>query len=211
MIKEKEVSVVLAATLVPRLKRLGYKLPTHIYRNEIKITTNVKITIKVEHLSKNSHVIITAICNKCGKERKLRYAKYKDLCFKCAAFKIGLALTGEKNGMFGIRGPLHPKWNPNRTDEDKLEGKLRFQSKEAQRWSKAIKEKFDFTCQKCNTRGHRLVSHHVESWHLRIELRLNLSNGICLCESCHKKFHKIYGKKKNDRTQIVEFLGESHG
>jgi ribosomal protein L37AE/L43A len=208
VIKEKEVEIILAAGVIKNLIELGYELPTHLYRGEKKFTTNIPFTVKVEHLSKKSHVKITRICDGCGKERVMRYEKYKDLCHKCASYKIGLALVGENNGMFGMKGELHPNWNPNRTAQDKLDGKLRFQCKEAQRWSRKVKEVFDFICQKCKHRGTSLVSHHIESWYSNVELRLDVSNGICLCKKCHASFHKMYGKKQNNRIQLIEFLGE---
>jgi len=37
---------------------------------------------------------------------------------------------------------------------------------------------------------------------------VDLDNGICLCNHCHKQFHKIYGKKRNNQNQLNEFLGE---
>lgn len=206
MIKEKEITVTLAAGLVPYFRNLGYVLPTHVYRNEIKVTINVPFKVKVTDLPKKSHAKITAICVTCGKERTLRFHKYTPHCKKCSGFKISEALTGENNGMFGRRRELHPNWNPIKTDAERLAGKLRFQSKEAQRWSREIKEIYDFTCQKCNTRGGTLESHHIESWRANVNLRFEISNGICLCEKCHARFHKIYGKKVNNRSQLNQFL-----
>ena len=34
----------------------------------------------------------------------------------------------------------------------------------------------------------------------------DLKNGITLCRDCHKKFHKIYGKKNNNKGQVEEFI-----
>ena len=206
MIKEKEVRIIVSQNMIKYLKKLGYKLPTHIYRGEVKTIQNTPLIILVEHLKPKSKVKITRICDNCGNERVIPRAKYKPLCFKFSTFKIGLAIKGERNGMYGKTGKLSPRWNPNKTSKDKLESRGRFQSKEAQRWSKKIKVIFDFMCQKCFERGGRLVSHHIESWHSNVKLRLDLSNGICLCENCHKEFHKKYGKKNNNKIQLKDFL-----
>ena len=59
-----------------------------------------------------------------------------------------------------------------------------------------IKEKqVNFTCQKCNNRGVSLVSHHIESWHSNVELRLDISNGICLCKNVIINSINFMGKR----------------
>jgi hypothetical protein len=208
MIKEKEVEIIVSQNMIKYLKDLGYELPTHIYRGVVKTIQNVPFTIKVEHLKPKSSVKITRICDNCKEERIVSRAKYKPLCFKCSTYKIGLALTGENNGMFGKKGELSPRWNPNISSEEKLNNRRRFYSKELQRWSKWVKELYDFTCQKCKIRGGALVSHHIESWDACIELRHDISNGICFCNECHLDFHRIYGKGNNSRKQLIEFLEE---
>ena len=35
---------------------------------------------------------------------------------------------------------------------------------------------------------------------------LDLENGITLCETCHKEYHKIYGKKENNNEQLKTYL-----
>lgn len=63
-------------------------------------------------------------------------------------------------------------------------------SKDYKLWRLAVYERDDFTCQECGNRGARLNAHHIKSWRKHPDLRFTISNGITLCESCHKKKHK---------------------
>lgn len=45
--------------------------------------------------------------------------------------------------------------------------------------------KRDKVCQRCGT-SKKLEAHHIVQWALSPELRLAVSNGEALCESCHK-------------------------
>lgn len=38
------------------------------------------------------------------------------------------------------------------------------------------------------------------------ELRVDMNNGITMCEKCHKEFHNNYGYTGNDDIQLDEFL-----
>ena len=73
-------------------------------------------------------------------------------------------------------------------------------------WRKSIFERYNFTCQKCNQSGGRLVAHHIFNFADYPEQRLNINNGITLCQQCHDDFHKIYGKHNNTKEQLTEFL-----
>jgi len=57
-------------------------------------------------------------------------------------------------------------------------------------WASAIKNRDNFTCQKCHKRGGRLNSHHIKHWKTNPELKHDLNNGITLCVTCHKLEHK---------------------
>lgn len=73
------------------------------------------------------------------------------------------------------------------------------------KWSLEIRKRDKKTCQKCQSKE-KLHAHHIINFSFDESKSLELENGIALCEKCHKLFHKIYGKIRNDREQLNEFL-----
>ena len=98
-------------------------------------------------------------------------------------------------------------YNPDLTDEErKLRKERRQGDSEFNRWSKQVKEQGDFICDCCSKKGcGDLRSHHLNGWDKFKEQRYDLDNGVCLCERCHKEFHKIYGYGNNTKEQYIEF------
>lgn len=70
-------------------------------------------------------------------------------------------------------------------------------------WRKKVFERDNYKCQKCGVRGGDLNAHHILSYKDHPSERINIQNGITLCEKCHKKQHsqddKIYGNLKYER------------
>ena len=48
----------------------------------------------------------------------------------------------------------------------------------------------------------KLNVHHIEGYAENKHLRIDVSNGITFCQKCHNVFHRIYGKKNNNRSQL---------
>lgn len=108
------------------------------------------------------------------------------------------ANIGKRTGKDGSR------WNSKLTVEDRMERRLIPGYKE---WVQLVYELDNHTCQKCgDDTGGNLNAHHIESYRSNPELRTEISNGITLCEDCHKDFHHQYGYGDNTRAQLVEFL-----
>ena len=84
MIKEKTVDIKIVDRNIHRFKELGYNC-----------NLDDIIPIKIEDLSLNSHVIITAICDICGREKMIGYQSYNNnfskynlyTCLKCSHIK----------------------------------------------------------------------------------------------------------------------------
>lgn len=57
-------------------------------------------------------------------------------------------------------------------------------------WRKSVYERDNFTCQMCGKRGGKIHAHHVVPWAECISKRYDLSNGVTLCQDCHKAVHK---------------------
>jgi len=79
-------------------------------------------------------------------------------------------------------------------------------SLEIKLWKKAVFERDNFVCQKCEQKGGELEAHHIFNFADYQERRTEITNGITLCKKCHKTFHKKYGKKNNTREQLNKFL-----
>ena len=73
-------------------------------------------------------------------------------------------------------------------------------------WSRRVRERDSYKCQRCSSRSGIMHAHHIENYADNPHLRYELSNGITLCEPCHIEFHRIYGKRNNNREQINEYL-----
>ena len=86
------------------------------------------------------------------------------------------------------------------------ENKKQRNSLEFKAWRNSVFERDDFTCQKFNVRGGKLVSHHIKNFAQFPELRFSVDNGITLSERAHIDFHKKYGKSNNTKSQLQEFL-----
>ena len=99
-------------------------------------------------------------------------------------------------------GELNPNYNPNLTQEDREDRRCQQGYTE---WERQVKEQANFTCDCCEQRGGKLCSHHLDGYNWCKERRIDIVNGVCLCESCHKEFHKIYGYGNNTEAQYIEF------
>jgi len=71
------------------------------------------------------------------------------------------------------------------------ENKRFYKSPEYKEWRKQVLKNFDFTCQLCKKRGGKLQSHHIKPKCKFPELKLEISNGVCLCHECHNKTKNI--------------------
>lgn len=67
------------------------------------------------------------------------------------------------------------------------------QTPEYRRWRQCVLERDNYTCQMCGKQGGKLNVHHIERYRNNIERRTDVSNGITLCEKCHKELHQREG------------------
>lgn len=87
--------------------------------------------------------------------------------------KIAEAQKGEKSA----------NWRGGKSEEQK---RLRM-SVDFKLWRESVYKRDNWTCQECGIRGGQLHPHHIMSFAEFPDLRFEISNGITLCESCHKK------------------------
>ena len=105
-------------------------------------------------------------------------------------------------------GELHYNWQGGISSErDKI-----MITKEYKEWRNKVYQKDNYTCQCCgDNKGGNLNAHHIKNFSNYPELRLDINNGITLCENCHHpnkygSFHHIYGTKNNTKEQLEEYI-----
>ncbi len=116
--------------------------------------------------------------------------------------KISQSINKNINSKKILRGKEHPNWKGGITPENK---KI-YHSIYYDLWRMSIFAKNGWACQKCKIKGGKLRPHHIRNFAQNSELRFAIDNGITLCEKCHKEFHKIYGQKNNNKSQIDGFI-----
>ena len=86
-------------------------------------------------------------------------------------------------------------WNKNIADNSlSIQKERSRKSPEMKAWSRAVKERDNYTCLKCGERGGRLESDHILPFEFFIEFRLDINNGQTLCKKCHTET-PTYGAK----------------
>lgn len=102
------------------------------------------------------------------------------------------------------RGENHPNYNPTISLEDR-ENRRNFDGYAY--WRREVFKRDNYTCQCCgDDKGGNLNAHHKDGYHWAKDKRIEIDNGVTLCEECHNKFHSIYGRKDNTELQYNEFI-----
>ena len=104
-----------------------------------------------------------------------------------------------------LKGELNPWYNPNLTDEERIANRDYLEYTE---WRSEVYKRDNYTCQKCGQRQGDINAHHLNSFHWDKEHRTDINNGVTLCASCHKLFHKEYGNHNNTKEQYEEWISK---
>lgn len=146
---------------------------------------------------------VEVVCFHCGKKfdkTKSQYEKHKfHFCSKeCQQEGYKKLLLGDNN----------PNYNPSKPKEDREKHRNIPYYNE---WVRKVFDRDNYTCRCCgDDKGGNLNAHHILNYSEHKYLRVDIENGITLCDECHKNFHKTYGYKNNNNSQIKEFL-DKHG
>ena len=142
-----------------------------------------------------SNKAITIRCG-CGKTYETRFCYFKHenkiRCNECSL----AAHSGENS----------PWWKGGITlDSDSLRD-----SADYGRWRRDVYKKDGYRCACCGSTTN-LAAHHINNFASCVELRLDIDNGVTLCDACHNpnkygSFHNIYGIKNNNQKQLYEYI-----
>ena len=158
-------------------------------------------------LKRNNQFKINTIkvkCDYCSKEielvpSRLKHKEHIYCSIECKSKGWGKYYSGENS----------PSWNKDLTIKERLKAR---KYEDYYKWRKQVYKRDNYTCQCCgDNKGGNLVAHHIKNYSEHKELRTELSNGITLCNKCHKKFHDTFGYTKNNQEQLIIFLiNEKH-
>lgn len=103
-----------------------------------------------------------------------------------------------------FRGKNNPRWNSSKTSEERQDDR---KYPQYDIWRKGVYSRDNYFCQLCGSKKSGiLIAHHINSYLRFPELRTELSNGVTLCNSCHKEFHSTYGNKNFSAEDFKEFM-----
>lgn len=126
---------------------------------------------------------------RCGHENEITFSKFRNqeqgrLCRPCSRPKK----------------EQHFNYNPNKTDEERILNRDYYAIIE---WRINVFKRDNYTCQVCgDDRGNNLNAHHLNGYNWDTENRLNVDNGVTLCDTCHNAFHKSFGYGNNTKEQF---------
>lgn len=180
---------------------LGYDIPKTIGKNGLPyIKSGTKIWVSVEDLTHGSNVVLDYSCDHCGDLLKIKKNDYtnhnhdgKYYCRKCSAILFN---SGENSG----------KYNPNKTDEERENGRCYTEYTE---FIRNVLARDNYTCQCCGKEHDDIEVHHLDGYNWCIEKRTDETNALLLCSTCHSNFHSIYGRGNNTKEQFEEWIGRT--
>ena len=195
-----KAEIVLVGRNIKYYENLGYEMPRRVTKDGYyRVKFGQKMIVNVCDLPPQSNVLVKVKCDHCGCEYDIKYCTYskynRDGKIYCRLCALHLFNSGENNN----------RWNPNKTDEER---ETQREYPEYILFSKKVKARDNYLCQVCKNAEHKnLEVHHLDGYDWCKEKRTDVTNGITLCENCHKNFHAIYGKGNNTKDQFEEWIG----
>lgn len=113
----------------------------------------------------------------------------------------------KKCGYSNFMGDKNHFYNPELTDEDRINSIHRYRNPNYKMFVSNCFERDNYSCRISGKKSSGdIVVHHLNGFNWDETNRTNTINGVTLCEEIHKKFHSIYGKGNNTKEQFLEFI-----
>lgn len=186
-------------TVLARLRELGIKIRHH---NDTKrgVTNHMRIYLDTDkvvsmYLS-HPNMSQARVAKKFGVSTAIITRELKSAGVKIRT--LSEVITGTR------WGKNNANWNPKLTAKERA---LKRPSGISSAWRNSVYERDKFTCQCCgDNRGGNLNAHHIRNHATNKKLRWEISNGITLCDACHRGFHKELGYRNNDELQLAAYI-----
>lgn len=107
-----------------------------------------------------------------------------------------------KNNGCVLYGEDHPNWNSNLTQEERERNRDTLQNTH---WRYGVYSRDRYACVLCGDINN-INAHHLYGYSDYPQYRYDINNGVTLCSTHHKLFHKTYGNKSNTPDQYREFV-----
>lgn len=199
MLITKKVEVLLNTRHVKHFALKGYDIPYKTDKRGRKVVDmTTPLLVDTTDLPKCSCIKIDMMCDCCGKISHTAYLNYTrtlnddgtNYCYDCASTML---CSGENSH----------NWNDQKTHiQRKKDRKLR----DNQVFVKSVLDRDGYKCFCCDSHIN-LVVHHLDGYNIDVSKRFDATNGITLCETCHKNFHSLYGYGNNTQQQFEEWIG----
>jgi len=209
------------------IKAIGSSIPM-LKANNYAYKWKEMVEVSVYDLPEKSSIRISRVCDKCGDEKLIIRAKLGDLegehlceyCSRslsgedCPAYKGGLPKCVDCDNRVTkaeyIRcrdcsdilrgGSNHYKWIEDRTKLHKRSGS------QMEKWGNAVKLRDSNKCVLCSADDKPLEAHHLVGFSTDKSVGYDVSNGVCLCNECHRDFHIEFGYGYNTAEQFEEYI-----
>lgn len=187
---------------IPKTEKIYYHKNGSVKHRRMTVTKGTMLMVKIEDVPKNNCNKVDVECDCCKKQYSLKYQTYNQIvdyeekvyCRDCY-------------GKFRMIGDKNPKWNLNKTDEER---KVERKYPEYTAFVRRVLVRDNYTCQCCGKKSSEdLEVHHLDGYDWCVEKRIDDTNGITLCEDCHSNFHCHYGWGGNTKKQFEEWFGET--
>jgi len=73
------------------------------------------------------------------------------------------------------------------------------------KWAVSVKKRYKNTCQVCGKKD-LIEAHHILPWKSFVDNRLDLENGIAVCENCHNIIHSFIGVHSLDLSKYPDAI-----
>ena len=192
-----------------------------------------KANLHNNYIGRNSKLYSRIIvkCKECGNIIYVNRYKYEHQSLFFCSFEC--KTNYQKRSQLGTNNPFYGKehnkltkrkislknkgkraWNkgvkvPWKTDMERELDRTLYGDKYRE-WRNSVFKRDDYTCQICgDSSSGNLNAHHLDGYNWCKDKRVDIDNGVTLCDECHRRFHKLYGRGFNTKEQFEKFKTEN--